>query len=526
MTSSIKEKKERVKQTVSNYIKRILCLLLGKKQPTITTADKANFLLQDGIFLDLNAQIDKYPFRSLFCLDRIKGKYFTIKNDKKIKLFNFSSNDYLNLSRCPKIYKFANSTAKKYGTGSGGSRLIGGNMSYYSEVENDFADFFGYESSLLFGSGTLCNMGVISSIATPDDVCVIDKLSHSSIINGVNLSGAKMLRFLHSDVASLEEKLKQAIDLLGITLSKKSKKSNIKYKKNTHDSNDSGNNGKIFVITESIFSIGGDIAPLEAILKICNKYNAFFVVDESHSIGVSGENGRGVCDQLQIKPYIITASLGKAFASSGGICFCSSYIKTALINLSKQFIFTTAPSPHSVAVAHGVLNRIKKNNPICEYTQKWQFFSNRVIKDLLEEIDYGAGLTVKTVHHNCNKNISLIDQKYDANNSQLSQPVQILPWGLSVFKNSNTSGADKCAICTINPVLSQIMPILLKSEELALKIADDLINNNIYVKAIRYPAVSKEKPCIRISISNAYTEKQLTKISKVIVKVIIANITP
>lgn len=239
---------------------------------------------------------------------------------------NFASNDYLDFLNRAELRETAAEAARTMGTGSGSSRLVTGGLSMHRQLEEAVARHKGYPAALLFGSGYLANLGVIASLAGRGDVVVADRLVHASMIDGVRLSGAELIRYHHNDVTHLADCLNR------IPPGK-----------------------RILVITESVFSMDGDLAPLPAIVELANKRDAIVMIDEAHATGVFGPAGQGLIAQhrLQERVNVSMCTLSKALAGYGGVVACSNRMRELLINRARSLIYTTAlpPAVPSAAVA-------------------------------------------------------------------------------------------------------------------------------------------------------------------------------
>ncbi len=231
-------------------------------------------------------------------------------------LFDFCSNDYLSFSRSAELKeRFELEVAKHpdYRLGSSGSRLLAGNDKFSEDLESEIAQFHNAESSLLFNSGYDANVGIFSSLPQRGDTIICDEYIHASIIDGVRLSHATRFVFKHNDLGSLEEKLKAS-------------------------------GGKIFIAVESVYSMDGDEAPLKEICDLAEKFNAAVIVDEAHAIGVFGNYGRGITDDLGLnsKVFARVVTFGKALGVHGAAVLGSADLRDYLINYSRSFVFTTA----------------------------------------------------------------------------------------------------------------------------------------------------------------------------------------
>ncbi len=239
-----------------------------------------------------------------------------IVNDGKI---DFCSNDYLGIVKNNLLNRYKNNMLPH---GSTGSRLISGNYKLIENTENFIAGFHNAYAGLIFNSGYDANIGLLASVPQKGDVVIYDRLSHASIRDGIRLSFAASFSFAHNDVADLEKKLSAA------QLTSKN----------------------IFVVTESVFSMDGDMAPLKEITVLCEKYNAALVVDEAHATGVIGERGEGLVQHLNLqqKCFARMHTFGKACGCHGAIILGSENLKKYLINFARPFIYSTALPPAEV----------------------------------------------------------------------------------------------------------------------------------------------------------------------------------
>lgn len=234
---------------------------------------------------------------------------------------NFCSNDYLGLAVHPALREaIMRAVEKAPRIGGTGSRLLAGQMEDWSQLETEFARFAGTEAALFFGSGYAANIGLLAAVVGPDDVVYSDVLNHASLIDGMRLSGARKVIYPHLDLGALEESLRQ----------------------------DAGAPWRRLIITESVFSMNGDVAPLKEMAALAEKYGAAMVVDEAHATAVHGPEGRGLVVGDQILPHVLAAihTCGKALASAGAFVCGPAVLKDHLINHARTFIFSTALPPY------------------------------------------------------------------------------------------------------------------------------------------------------------------------------------
>lgn len=238
-------------------------------------------------------------------------------------LVNFSSNDYLGLSQHPAVLAGAQRDLGK-GAGATASRLMVGTDFDYQALENAVAFFKGTEAALVFGSGYLANIGAIPALVGRDDSVFSDRLNHASIVDGIRLSGARVYRYRHNDTQDLERMLREA-----------------------------GGGGRRLIVTETLFGMDGDLAPLTTIVELKNRYGAALMIDEAHAVGVLGPQGRGVAHLLGVDGDVDVqmGTFSKAFGSYGGYVATKSQWAQLILNSARSFVYTTALPP---AVVGGV----------------------------------------------------------------------------------------------------------------------------------------------------------------------------
>ncbi len=239
----------------------------------------------------------------------------------EIQGVNFCSNDYLGLAEHPALREAAARAMQNAArVGGTGSRLLSGHTEGWCKLEEEFANFVGTEAALFFSSGYAANIGLLSSLVGQDDVVYSDVLNHASLIDGMRLSGARKVIYPHLDLGALEESLQQ----------------------------DAGAPWRRIIVTESIFSMDGDIAPLKDMAALAEKYGAAMIVDEAHATGVHGQGGRGLAAQAEILPHVLATihTCGKALGSAGAFVCGPALLRDHLINHARTFIFSTALPPY------------------------------------------------------------------------------------------------------------------------------------------------------------------------------------
>jgi 8-amino-7-oxononanoate synthase len=238
-------------------------------------------------------------------------------------VLSFCSNDYLGLANHPEVVRAFQSAANEYGVGAGAAHLVNGHSRVHHELEDALAEFTGREGTLLFSTGYMANLGVASALLGRGDAVLEDRLNHASLIDAGLLSGARLQRYIHADVSSLESKL-------GIDTDR-----------------------ECLVMTDGVFSMDGDIAPLPELAAVASKHEAWFMVDDAHGIGVLGERGRGSLEHFGLSRAevpILMGTLGKALGTAGAFVAGSEDLVEYLIQSARTYIYTTA-MPAAVAAA-------------------------------------------------------------------------------------------------------------------------------------------------------------------------------
>ncbi len=266
-------------------------------------------------------------FRDLKNFEKKDEKYIYFRGKK---LLNLSSNNYLNFADNKKItQEFLDFAGNKYSLGSASARLLTGTLPVYKELEELLSNLYNKDATLLYNSGYHANVGISSAINQKGDVIFSDKLNHASIIDGMRLSDGKFFRFPHNNMEALEKLLERE-------------------RKNYKNA---------FIITESVFSMDGDIEDLKRIIKLKKKYNCIMIIDEAHAFGVFGEKGLGVAEELGIIDDVdlIVGTFGKSVGSMGAFVTGSKTMINFLINKSRSFIFSTALPPINIAFTKWII---------------------------------------------------------------------------------------------------------------------------------------------------------------------------
>ncbi len=290
----------------------------------------------EEFYSDLAQELEKlheqHLFRELRSLTGVPAEWVEMQGKR---LLNLSSNNYLGIADHPSLKIAASLAVEQLGCSATSARLIVGNYELYDQVEKDLTQFKNTEAALMFNSGYSANVGIITTLAGKEDIILSDKTNHASIIDGVRLSGAQYLCYKHIDMADLERCLKIAQG----------------YR-------------RILIITDSVFSMDGDLAPLPAIVELKEKYGAVLMIDEAHGGGVFGENGRGLAEFYGVsdRVEINMATLGKAFGCSGAYVAGRKVLIDYLRNKARSFIFTTGLPPSVVASVQAALQVVQQES--------------------------------------------------------------------------------------------------------------------------------------------------------------------
>lgn len=350
----------------------------------------------------------------------------------------FGTNNYLGLTHHPYVIKAAKE-ASEYGTGSTGSRLTTGASYEARELESNISEFKNVESALIFNTGYMTNLGVIYALTKENDVIFSDQLNHASIIDGTRISKAKVKVYKHKDTKDLENLILDELK--------------------------SNNDGNLFIVSDGVFSMDGDIAPLPELVEIADKYNCTLIIDEAHATGVIGKTGKGTVEYYKDKTGIdLTDSvdlqigtLSKALASEGGfVCGKQVYIDY-LINKSRPFIFSTALSPATIASANAALNLLKENS-----------------EEYLNNLNENTRLMRKLL---CDAGLNIVDGE------------------------------------------TPIIPIIIGPADLANKISKELEKEGILVSAIRPPSVPKDMSRLRLTVIATHTKEEIEYTAQKIIEI-------
>jgi glycine C-acetyltransferase len=368
---------------------------------------------------------EQHLYNNILTIESAVGPEIII-NGKTV--LNFCSNNYLGLANHPKLKKAAKDAIDKFGIGPAAVRTIAGTTSLHKKLEEKLAKFKKVESVITFQSGFMANLAVIPALVGKEDLIFSDELNHASIIDGCRLSGAQVIRYAHINPDDLEEKLK------------------------TTDPNK-----KMLVITDGVFSMDGDIAPLDKIYKITNRFGAMLMVDDAHGEGVLG-SGRGIVDHFKLhdKVDVEVGTMSKAFGVVGGIAAGRTELIEWLSQRARPFLFSSAMTIPDVGACIAAVELLES--------------SEKLVKNLWKNADYmRAGL----------KKLG-----FDTGNS-----------------------------------ISPIIPLMLGEAEVAQNMSKVLFENGLFAKAIVYPTVPQGKARIRIMNSAGHTKLHLNKALQIFDKV-------
>ena len=273
---------------------------------------------------------------------------------------DFCSNDYLGFARSEELRFLIDEALHHIPArthGSTGSRLLSGNDAYTQSTEEHIAQFHQAEAALLFNSGYDANIGLLSAVPQKGDTILCDELIHASLIDGARLSHANRIRFKHNDLQALETKLQMA-------------------------------SGLCYVVVESIYSMDGDAAPLQAISALCRQYKAHLIVDEAHAVGIFGKHGAGLIQELGLEDQVFAriVTYGKALGCHGAAVLGSTHLRNYLINFARSFIYTTAAPLHQIAAIHCAYGLLSQQNLQASLHQKIAYYNTRIAESRFKRI--------------------------------------------------------------------------------------------------------------------------------------------
>ena len=360
---------------------------------------------------------EKGLFTNIRTLSSPQGAWLVVDGKK---VLNFCSNNYLGFANHPKLQEAARAAINKYGVGPAAVRTIAGTMDLHNELEERIAKFKKAEAAITFQSGFAANLGTIQALVGKKDVVFSDELNHASIIDGCRLSGARIVRYAHCDPNHLEQVIKE--------------------NKDTYE--------KAMIITDGVFSMDGDIAPLDRLQEVSERYDILLAVDDAHGEGVLGKGGRGIVDHFNLhgKVDIEIGTFSKAFGVIGGMVSGNAVIIDWLKQRGRPFLFSSAMTPPDVAACIAAIDVLES--------------STEYVDTLWKNAAYFKA--------------EMSENGFDIGHSE-----------------------------------TPITPVMLGEAPLAQKMSKDLFENGIFATPISYPTVPKGKARIRVMISAAHSQEDL-----------------
>lgn len=345
------------------------------------------------------------------------------------KVLMFGSNSYMGLTNHPKVIEAAVEATKKYGTGMAGSPFLNGTLEIHKQLETRLAEYMGKEDAMIYSTGFGVNLGVVSTLTGREDYIILDEQDHASIIEGRRLSFSNYLKYKHNDMESLEKQL-QRCEPDAVKL----------------------------IVTDSVFSMEGDVADVVKIVELAKKYNATVMVDEAHGIGVFGPDGRGVCHEFGVADNVdlIMGTFSKSFASLGGFIATDKSITNYLRHHSRSYIFTASITPAATAAANAALDII-----IAEPERRKHLWD-------------------------------------------------ITHFALENFRNMG---------CEIGHTSTPIIPLFIRDDYKTFHVTRDLLDEGVFVNPVVTPAVAPQDTLIRYSLMATHTKEQVERSLEAIHKV-------
>ncbi len=353
------------------------------------------------------------------------------------ELVNLSSNDYLGLASHPALIEAAAKALHDFGAGAGASRLICGSLAPHHRLEERLAAFKGTPAALSFSSGYAAALGTITALLDKDDVIAVDRLVHACCVDAARLCGAKLRVFAHNDLAELESILRWA-------------------DQRAPGGDGGARRGRVLIVTESVFSMDGDLAPLRELVDLKDRFGAWLMLDEAHALGLYGAHRRGLADAFELgdRIEIQMGTLGKAAGAAGGFIAGSRPLIDFLVNRARSFIFSTAPTPASVAAAEAGIGLLASDEGAARNQRLWALVDG--LKNALIRCGWPPGL-----------------------------------------------------------VQSPILPLVVGSEDAAVELATDLREAGFFVPAIRFPTVARGAARLRVTVSADHQPEDLIQFASV-----------
>lgn len=356
-------------------------------------------------------------YKTIRTIQSPQGAWLMV-DDKKV--LNLCSNNYLGLANHPYLIQAAQDTLQSHGVGPAAVRTIAGTMDIHLELEKRMAKFKKVEAAINFQSGFVANLGTIQALVTKEDVIFSDELNHASIIDGCRLSGARIIRYAHADAINLEEVIKQ----------------------------NEGTYRRALIITDGVFSMDGDVAPLDKLCAVANAHDILLMVDDAHGEGVLGDGGRGIVDHFQLhgKVDIELGTFSKAFGVVGGIVAGNATLIDWLRQAGRPFLFSSAVTPADAAACLAAVDLLEKSTELVDQLWENTHYFKKEIKNL--GFDIGQSTT-------------------------------------------------------------PITPVMLGDAVVAQQFSQELFDRGVFATPIWYPTVPKGKARIRVMISAAHSQNDL-----------------
>jgi 8-amino-7-oxononanoate synthase len=367
----------------------------------------------------LRSRKEQALFRTVNAFDSVQQSQISVDGRSYI---NFSSNDYLGLASSDELKVAYQDAVAKYGIGSGASPLVTGHSTPHRSLESQLCEWLGYSRALLFGSGFSANQAVLFTLLEKGDLLLQDRLNHASLIEAGHLGPANMRRFKHNDMADLSRYLDGSQNTL--------------------------------VVSESVFSMDGDIAPIDNLLEQCQASQSWSMIDDAHGIGVLGEDGRGAISLSKHRPDILVVTFGKAFGLNGAAVLCSDDTADYLTQFARHYIYSTAMSPAHAAALSKAASMIQ--------TQHWR-------RDKLHDLSEHLHHRISGLHH-------LVETK-----------TPIKPWMCGESSN-------------------------------AIDLSEALKAQGIWTTAIRPPTVPSNSARLRITLSAAHHQSDIDSLSNSLIR--------
>lgn len=402
--------------------------------------EQGPFLKHDNKFLRYQQELDEWRELELIREEKV---LFSSNISQKMSpswveyqntpMLMMASNNYLGLTHHPDMIEIGKKALENYGTGTGGSRLTTGTTPLHQSLEKTLAKWKGTESAMVFNSGYVANFSILSALLRPEDVVFSDQLNHASLIDGCRYSGATIVIYAHNDMEDLTRKIEETLESGTLT-------------------------GQGMIVSDGVFSMDGDIAPVDQLQQIGKKYGFLFFLDEAHSTGVLGETGRGLCEHFHLKekPDLLMGTLSKALGAEGGFLCGNKIIIEYLRHKARGFMFSTALTPAAVACGEKAIELLEKD---CSFVRKIQ-----------DNVCY---------FNQCCEKYKIPTHSY-----------------------------------------TPIFPIVVGEEQRAVEMAQQLQKEGFFISPIRYPTVAKGQARLRVVLMASHTKEELQRTAQAIAKVL------